>query len=124
MKKNKKKRQKNKENKVIPFKRDLKLVENQNPENLKEKEIDRVNTHLKKNFEALEKFVDEASLSSSDTWYRIMFFAKQRAIHVLSYANYKINDQLSTEEVTGNFVEFTNKQFPELKKSETDKLLH
>ena len=34
MKKNKKKRQKNKENKVIPFKRDLKLVENQNPENL------------------------------------------------------------------------------------------
>ena len=53
-----------------------------------------------------------------------MFFAKQRAIHVLSYANYKINDQLSTEEVTGNFVEFTNKQFPELKKSETDKLLH
>ncbi len=124
MKKNKKKRQKNKENKVIPFKRDLKLVENQNPENLKEKEIDRVNTHLKKNFEELEKFVDEASLSSSDTWYRIMFFAKQRAIHVLSYANYKINDQLSTEEVTGNFVEFTNKQFPELKKSETDKLLH
>ena len=124
MKKNKKKRQKNKENKVIPFKRDLKLVENQNPENLKEKEIDRVNTHLKKNFEELEKFVDEASLSSSDTWYRIMFFAKQRAIHVLSYANYKINDQLSTEEVTGNFVEFTKKQFPELKKSETDKLLH
>ena len=91
---------------------------------LKKKEIDRVNTHLKKNFEELEKFVDEASLSSSDTWYRIMFFAKQRAIHVLSYANYKINDQLSTEEVTGNFVEFTNKQFPELKKSETDKLLH
>jgi len=124
MKKNKKKGLKNKENTVIPFKQDLKLVESQNPENLKEKEIDRVNTHLKKNFEELEKFVDEASLSSSDTWYRIMFFAKQRAIHALSYANYKINDQLSTEEVTGNFVEFTNEQFPELKKSETDKLLH
>ncbi len=124
MKKNKKKGLKNKENTVIPFKQDLKLVESQNPENLKEKEIDRVNTHLKKNFEELEKFVDEASLSSSDTWYRIMFFVKQRAIHALSYANYKINDQLSTEEVTGNFVEFTNEQFPELKKSETDKLLH
>ena len=48
--------------KLVSFK-----TESQNPENLKEKEIDRVNTHLKKNFEELEKFVDEATLSSSDT---------------------------------------------------------
>ena len=124
MKKNKKKNKKIKENNVVPFKQDLKLIERQKPKDIKEREINRVNEHFKKIFEDIEKFADEASLSSSDLWYRILFFAKQRHIHATSYANYKINDELSTKEVIGNFAEFTNEQFPELKIKETDKKLH
>lgn len=124
MKKNKKKNKKIKENNVIPFKQDSKSIGRPKPEELKENEITRVNDHFKKNFEDLEKFADEARLSSSDLWYRILFYAKQRHIHATSYADYKINDELSTKEVTGNFAEFTNKQFPELKITETDKKLH
>lgn len=124
MKKNKKKNKKVKENNVIPFKQDSKSIERHKPEELKENEITRVNDHFKKNFEDLEKFADEARLSSSDLWYRILFYAKQRHIHATSYADYKINDELSTKEVTRNFAEFTNKQFPELKITETDKKLH
>ena len=45
---------------IVPFKQDLVLKDYPNPEQIKEKEINRVNEHFKKTFEDLEKFVDDA----------------------------------------------------------------
>ena len=99
---------------IVPFKQDLVLKDYPNPEQIKEKEINRVNEHFKKTFEDLEKFVDDASLCASETWYRILFYAKQRAIHATSYANFKINNEASTNEVVENFAQFYKENFPEL----------
>lgn len=109
---------------IVPFKQDLVLKDYPNPEQIKEKEINRVNEHFKKTFEDLEKFVDDASLCASETWYRILFYAKQRAIHATSYANFKINNEASTNEVVENFAQFYKENFPELEQKKTDKQLH
>ena len=109
---------------IVPFKQDLVIKDYPNPEQIKEKEINRVNEHFKKTFEDLEKFVDDASLCASETWYRILFYAKQRAIHVTSYANFKINNEASTNEVVENFAQFYKENFPELEQKKTDKQLH
>ena len=61
---------------------------------------------------------------SSETWYRILFYAKQRAIHATSYANFKINNEASTNEVVENFAQFYKENFPELEQKKTDKQLH
>ena len=53
----------------------------------------------------------------------IVNYDENKKIEFITIEN-NVKIRRDNEEVTGNFVEFTNKQFPELKKSETDKLLH
>tara|TARA_B100001093_G_scaffold367741_1_gene352627 strand:+ start:2330 stop:2701 length:372 start_codon:yes stop_codon:yes gene_type:complete len=114
MKKDKKKTSK-KENNIIPFKKNAQVIHADNPVSTREKEINKINSHCRKIFKDLEDFGDTIGISSSEVWYNILFFAKQRAIYCVSYPTFKINDQHSTNEVTENYVEFSDENFPELK---------
>ena len=114
MKKNKKKTYK-KESNIVPFKKDAQPKTSQNPLSIREKEIDKINSHCRKFFQELEDFGDTLGISSAEVWYNILFFAKQRAIYCSSYPAFKINDKHTTQEVTENYVKFSDENFPELK---------
>jgi len=114
MKKDKKKMNK-KENNIVPFKKDARVINSDNIVSIREKEVNKINTHCKKIFEELEDFADTIGISSAEVWYNILFFAKQRAIYCSSYPAFKINDKHTTQEVTENYAKFSDENFPELK---------
>ena len=103
-----------KNNNIVPFKRDLQVISNDNPVDAKQAEIDRLNDHVKEAFKNLAKFTDGCKLNNSEMWYNILYFAKQRAIHTIPFADFKINDENSSLEVTENYVKFYNEHYPEL----------
>ena len=109
------KRKGKKRNNIVPFKQDLQVISNDNPVSARQAEIDKINHHAKEVFTKLGEFADSCKISVDEVWYNILYFAKQRAIHSTSYANFKINDKGTTDEVTANFAEFYNENFPELK---------
>ena len=102
------------QNNIVPFKRDLQVISNDNPVDAKQAEIDRLNDHVKEAFKNLAKFTDGCKLNNSEMWYNILYFAKQRAIHTIPYAEFKINDEGTSSEVTENYVKFYNEHYPEL----------
>ena len=108
------KKNKEKRNNIVPFKKDLQVLNVDNSVDVKQAEVDRINSHAREVFKKLEEFADNCKISNSEVWYSILFFAKQRAIHSIPYANFKINDEGSTKEVTENFKEFYSENFPEL----------
>ena len=114
MKKDRKKTRK-KESNIIPFKKNAKVINTENPVSIREKEIDKINSHCRKIFQELEDFGDTMGVASSEVWYSILFFAKQRAIFCSSYPAFKINDKHTTQEVTENYAKFSDENFPELK---------
>ena len=114
MKKDKKKMGE-KENNIIPFKKDARVINYDNPVSIREKEVDKINSHCRKIFQELEEFGDTMGVSSAEVWYNILFFAKQRAIYCSSYPAFKINDKHTTQEVTENYAKFSDENFPELK---------
>ena len=77
MKKDRKKTRK-KESNIIPFKKNAKVINTENPVSIREKEIDKINSHCRKIFQELEEFGDTMGVSSAEVWYNILFFAKQR----------------------------------------------
>jgi len=124
MKKDKKKMRNQKESNIVPFKKDLQVISNDNPVNIREKEIDKINNHCRQIFEELGDFPDTAGVSAGEVWYNILYFAKQRVIHCNSYPIFKINDEHSTKEVTENYAKFSDENFPELKVEKNFKQLH
>ena len=113
-----------KTNNIVPLKKDLQVISNDNPVDAKQVEIDRLNDHVREAFKNLAEFTDGCKLNNSEMWYNILYFAKQRAIHSTSYANFKINDKGTTNEVTANFAEFYNENFPELKVDKSNHKFH
>jgi len=113
-----------KENNIIPFKKNARVIHTDNPVSIREKEIDKINSHCRKIFKELDDFGDTIGISSAEAWYTILFFAKQRAIHCSSYSAFKINDEQTTKEVTKNYVEFLDEYHPELKVSDKPNKLH
>ena len=103
-----------KSNNIVPLKKDLKVIGNDNPVDAKQVEIDRLNDHVREAFKKLAEFADGCKLNNSEMWYNILYFAKQRAIHTIPYAEFKINDENSSLEVTENYVKFYNENYPEL----------
>ena len=114
-----------KSNKIVPLKKDLQVISNDNPVDAKKVEIDRLNNHVREAFKNLAEFTDGCKLNNSEMWYNILYFAKQRAIHTIPYAEFKINDENSSSEVTENYVKFYNEHYPELFTSkEKNRKLH
>ena len=114
-----------KTNNVVPLKKDLQVISNDNPVDAKQVEIDRLNDHVREAFKNLAEFTDGCKLNNSEMWYNILYFAKQRAIHTIPYAEFKINDKNSSLEVTENYVKFYNENYPELFTSkEKNRKLH
>ena len=74
------KRKSKKDSNIIPFKKDAQVINSNNPVSIREKEIDKINSHCRKIFEELEKFGDTMGVSSAEVWYNILFFGKQRAL--------------------------------------------
>ena len=103
-----------KSNNIVPLKKDLQVISNDNPVDAKQAEIDRLNDHVKEAFKNLSEFTDGCKLNNSEMWYNILYFAKQRAIHTIPYAEFKINDEGTSSEVTEKYVKFYNEHYPEL----------
>ena len=124
-KKTSRRRKGKKENNIVPFKQDLQVISNNdNPVSVRQAEIDRINDHAKEVFIKLGEFANSCKISVDEVWYNILYFAKQRAIYSTSYANFKINDKGTTDEVTQYFAEFYNENFPELKVDNANHKLH
>ena len=112
-------------NNVVPLKSDLQMTSNDNSVDARQTEINRINDHAKEVFNELAEFADGCTVSSNEVWYNILFYAKQRAIMSIPYALFKINDEGTTTEVTQNFVEFHNENFPGLfVNNKKDRQLH
>jgi len=125
MKKNKEKNNKAKENNIVPFKKNAQTSNTKtNPVSEREVEINGTNEHCRKIFTELDEFADSRRISVGEVWYRILFFAKQRAIQSASYHAFKIIDVTSTKEVTSNYAEVLNERFPELTVENKTKKLH
>ena len=123
MKKDKKKTRK-KESNIIPFKKNAKVINTENPVSIREKEIDKINSHCRKIFQEHEEFGDTMGVSSAEVWHNILFFAKQRAICCSSYPSFKINDRHTTQEVIENYIKFSDENFPELRVDYKPNKLH
>ena len=103
-----------KSNNIVPLKKDLKVISNDNPVDAKQAEINKLNDHVKNALKNLAEFTDGCKLNNSEMWYNIMFYVKQRCVHTIPYAEFKINDEATTSEVTENYVKFYNDNYPEL----------
>jgi hypothetical protein len=110
----KKKTGKNESN-IIPFKKDARVTNSDNPVSIREKEIDKINSYCRKNFQELEDYGDTMGVSAAGVWHTTLFFAKQKAIYCSSYPAFKINDKHTIQEITENYVKFSDDNFPELK---------
>ena len=125
MKKNKEKNNKAKENNIVHFKKNAQTSSTKiNAVSEREAEINGTNEHCRKIFTELDEFADSRRISAGEVWYRILFFAKQRAVQSASYHAFKIIDVTSTKEVTSNYAEVLNERFPELTVENKTKKLH
>ena len=113
-KKKSKKLKKSKENKVIPFKKKFKVLNNSTPVCLREAEIDRINTHSKEIVKDLRKFVNEARISREDAWYNILYYIKQEVMWATNIAHFKFIDEYTSKENKDNYKSFIDEHHPEL----------
>ena len=113
-KKKSKKLKKSKENKVIPFKKKFKVLNNSTPVCLRETEIDRINAHSKEIVKDLRKFVNEARISREDAWYNILYYIKQEVMWATNIAHFKFIDEYTSKENKDNYKSFIDENHPEL----------
>lgn len=105
---------KSKENKVIPFKKKFKVINNQTPVCLRDAEIDRINTHSKEIVKDLRKFVNEARISREDAWYNILYYIKQEVMWATNIAYFKFIDEHTSKENKENYKSFVQENHPEM----------
>ena len=113
-KKKYKKLKKSKENKVIPFKKKFKVLNNSTPVCLREAEIDRINSLSKEIVKDLRKFVNEARISREDAWYNILYYIKQEVMWATNIAHFKFIDEYTSKENKDNYKSFIDEHHPEL----------
>ena len=121
-----KKGAKNNKNKVVPFKKDLRLVSSKaNPVDFEQLEKDKVNQYGRDLAKDIEEYLKQLRMSPGFFYYFILFHIKQAAVFSCSYNEYKMADNASTKEIGKNYSEMLVEEFPELeleKKKETDTL--
>ena len=119
-----KKGAKNNKNKVVPFKKDLRLVSSKaNPVDFEQLEKDKVNQYGRDLAKDIGEYAKQFRMSPGFFYYFILFHIKQAAIFDSNYAEYKNANDYSTKEIAKNHANMLVEEFPELeleKKKETD----
>jgi len=115
---------KNNKNKVVPFKKDLRLVSSKaNPVDFEQLEKDKVNQYGRDLAKEIEEYLKQLRMSPGFFYYFILFHIKQAAVFSCSYNEYKMADNVSTKEIGKNYSEMLVEEFPDLgleKKKGTD----
>tara|TARA_B100000900_G_scaffold278694_1_gene238336 strand:- start:605 stop:982 length:378 start_codon:yes stop_codon:yes gene_type:complete len=111
-----KKINKKKTSNVIPIKKDVIEVENNDQLlSVEDQERERTNKFARKICDEIDEFVKECKMSSDMTYYHFLFHLKQRTIMNVSYALFKYANKNSTDEVVENMSNYLNDNAPELK---------
>jgi hypothetical protein len=111
-----KKINKKKTSNVIPIKKDV--IEVQNNDQLlsiEDQERERTNKFARKICDEIDEYVKECKMSGDMTYYHFLFHLKQRTILNVSYNLFKCADKASTDEVVENMSNYLNDNAPELK---------
>ena len=111
-----KKINKKKTSNVIPIKKDV--IEVQNNDQLlsiEDQERERTNKFARKICDEIDEYVRECKMSGDMTYYHFLFHLKQRTILNVSYNLFKYADKASTDEVVENMSNYLNDNAPELK---------
>ena len=111
-----KKINKKKTSNVIPIKKDV--IEVQNNDQLlsiEDQERERTNKFARKICDEIDEYVKECKMSGDMTYYHFLFHLKQRTILNVSYNLFKYADKASTDEVVENMSNYLNDNAPELK---------
>ena len=115
---------KNNKNKVVPFKKDLRLVSSKaNPVDFEQLEKDKVNQYGRDLAKEIEEYLKQLRMSPGFFYYFILFHIKQAAIFSCSYPDYKLADNSTTKEIAYDYSEMLVEEFPDLgleKKKGTD----
>lgn len=111
-----KKINKKKTSNVIPIKKDV--IEVQNNDQLlsiEDQERERTNKFARKICDEIDEYVRECKMSGDMTYYHFLFHLKSRTIMNVSYNLFKYGDKASTDEVVENMSNHLNDNAPELK---------
>ena len=111
-----KKINKKKTSNVIPIKKDV--IEVQNNDQLlsiEDQERERTNKFARKICDEIDEYVRECKMSGDMTYYHFLFHLKSRTIMNVSYNLFKYADKASTDEVVENMSNHLNDNAPELK---------
>jgi hypothetical protein len=111
-----KKINKRKTSNVIPIKKDV--IEVQNNDQLlsiEDQERERTNKFARKICDEIDEYVKECKMSGDMTYYHFLFHLKSRTIMNISYNLFKYADKASTDEVVENMSIHLNDNAPELK---------
>ena len=111
-----KKINKKKTSNVIPIKKDV--IEVQNNDQLlsiEDQERERTNKFARKICDEIDEYVKECKMSGDMTYYHFLFHLKQRTILNVSYPLFQQANKASTNEVVENMSNYLNDNAPELK---------
>ena len=111
-----KKINKKKTSNVIPIKKDV--IEVQNNDQLlsiEDQERERTNKFARKICDEIDEYVKECKMSGDMAYYHFLFHLKSRTIMNVSYNLFKCADKASTDEVVENMSNYLNDNAPELK---------
>ena len=111
-----KKINKKKTSNVIPIKKDV--IEVQNNDQLlsiEDQERERTNKFARKICDEIDEYVRECKMSGDMTYYHFLFHLKQRTILNVSYPLFTQANTASTNEVVENMSNYLNDNAPELK---------
>ena len=110
-----KKINKKKTSNVIPIKKDVIEVENNDQLSIEDQERERTNKFARKICDEIDEFVKECKMNSDMTYYHFLFHLKQRTILNVSYPLFQQANKASTNEVVENMSNYLNDNAPELK---------
>ena len=111
-----KKINKKKTSNVIPIKKDIVDVENNDQLlSIEDQERERTNKFARKICDEIDEFVKECKMNSDMTYYHFLFHLKQRTILNVSYPLFQQANKASTNEVVENMSNYLNDNAPELK---------
>ena len=101
---------------VIPIKKDIVDVENNDQLlSIEDQERERTNKFARKICDEIDEFVKECKMNSDMTYYHFLFHLKQRTILNVSYPLFQQANKASTNEVVENMSNYLNDNAPELK---------
>ena len=122
--KKKNKRKKLKETNVVPFKQNLQMVSNiKNPVSFEEAEKEKINQYGRDLGKSIEEYSKQFRMGPGFFYYHLLFHIKQAAAFNCHYAEYKLANDHSTEEIARNQGEILAETCPELgleKRKESD----